>query len=376
MKKFQRLFCDTCNRSTDKQIDNVRFVSDKCTITLNCEGRLSPLENISKPEIATAPALGLQDWRPRNVSASTETRTQEPVFFDISTGSRNQLTIAIPFSGDIPSSVALEFLIKPDAPKEFRKYIFRFDTAFSTIVGVESGSEKNTLRYSQDELVEVFVNGVKLNRGSNLGDFSIFGDGDTPVNSIVINGGISNSGTSQVDVIVSKDEEEKTFDLVFLKSSNEEDRIKIDAWENVDAIQVFKNGQFLNHGVYYCDITDNINLNTLFVASKLKYVQNNIPVVTNTSDVIFLLAQKPFSQIDRLVNAVYPIANMNFDDSYFKFVAVNTKPSLLANQSQIKYSFPHIRVLKFNKEKTLKDAINGIDGILKIDGTQTVGPDV
>jgi hypothetical protein len=376
MKKFQRLFCNTCNRTTDKPLDNVRFTSDKCTITLACEGRLSPIENISKPEITGTPPIGVQDWRPRASHIQQNAQNENMVFVNAFTGIKNQLTCAVLLSGDIPDNLQVKLRAKKASPKEFRSYVFRFDSPFSTVVGLESGLERKTLRYDVSEIVEVFVNGVKLTRGSGPGQYLLFGDGDVPPNTIQLPSGISTIGTTQVDITISALDSDDVQTLTFVKSQYEEDRVSAGAWENVNAVSKLGPDGWKMYQVYRHDITPELKLNCLYVIDSVSYQIAGVPTQVPLEDIFLLLARQPFSPLDRYSNIIIPFSNMGFDSGwYFKYTLVDNISTFEASQSQINTVFPALRMIKFNKELTIKTALSGVDGQVVIDGNKIIGPD-
>ena len=318
MKKFLRLTCTTCKRTIDKPVDNVRFAPDKCTITLKCSGRLIPVEYLSNAQITVASQPNVTDWHQRDVTPTEKTAApSEPVLMNTSTGSFQQLILGIAFDSDPPPDAiaSLTLAVRADTPKNFRSFIFRRDTTFSSVGGVETGREQKTLRFraygADPDLVEVYLNGIKLTQGSNPDQFQLC-DGTSgsvvPENMVSFNTAVSLPGVNQVDVIVSKRQELAQRVLTFVRNADTPIRTKMGAWENVSFFERFVAGVWTKHFIFRCDIKDTtlIDLNSIMTPIGNIMLSNPASAVPLTN-ACFMFAREPFSPLDRYLNLSAPL---------------------------------------------------------------------
>ncbi len=379
MKKYLRLVCNVCNRQVDKLVDNTRVTPDKCTITLNCLGRLFPIEYRSDAQITTSVESGVVDWYPRGTTLTTA-GVQEAALVDTSTGSLQQLVLAVKLPadpGNVHATVTLN--ARSDRPKEFKQYTFRREATFTTISGIEDGAEKKLLKFTawgpDPDIVEVYLNGEKLEIGTDPENFQV-DDGTpstpAPSNTISFNSIISPVGVYPVDVIVSKAAAVPGINLVFERNQDDPNRLSLGAWENVSAIQFFE-GAWENYYLFTCDIASTIAL----TKDSIVYPVGTILVdstVVGLDAAKFLLAKKPFTQIDRYTNLSVPLDTLGADRDYLKYHSVDGVLTLEVTETSIESNFPVGKLIKFNPETTIKTPVEG-DEAIELDGTTVVGPD-
>jgi hypothetical protein len=373
MKKYLRLTCTTCKRSIDKLVDLTHYTPDQCTITLGCEGRLQPIAYISSAGIAVAPEIGITDWRPRGSSITDNIASTDPILIDLGTGSLKQLVIAVPsFTEPVDdATVDLTFSLKADAPKAYRQYVFRKEGSFTTISGIESGLEKKALRFSaygvDPDVVEVFVNGVKREPGTDPADYQLYDGTSTsvsPPNTILFNTAIDQTGIAQVDVIVSKEQSASTRTLTFKRNKSDESRLALGAWENVSYIEWLWETTWRKFYLY-----------TLDLSTVTSIPLNSILVPEVSSEAVLLLARKPYTQLDRYTNVLIPLSDMSAERDYIKYYAVDSITTARVTDTSIIPIFPPLRVGKFNIEKTIKTPTVGIEEQLIFEGRVIIGPD-
>lgn len=383
MKKYLRLVCDTCKRSTDKLLDLTRFTPDQCTITLKCSGRLFPLEQRSSGAITPAPRTGVVDWRPRGTIPTGTVAAKELTFINTATGSKNQLVIAasptqldsLAGRGPAPTTLTLTLNVRDDKPKAYRQYVFRVEGSFDSVNGVESGLEKKTLRFAQNEVVEVYLNGIKLERGSEASGFSIYdgsGSSAVPPNTISFNETISLPGITQVDVVVSAVATTTTVTLELTRNIDDESRRSLGAWENVDTVSHFTN-QWRDLNLYSIDFEDatDLKLNTIMTVASARIGTANV-----IDSAFILLARSPYSTLDRYTTAAVPLTTLSFDRDYLKFFASAGLPTLQVTETAVASVYPPFRVNRFTVEPTIKAALSGVESQVVLDGSVIVGPDV
>jgi hypothetical protein len=371
MKKYQRLKCATCKRDIDKLVDVTHYTPDQCTITLGCEGRLQLLEYRSNAGIAVAPEVGVTDWRPRGSTAAQSKPIQEEQLIGLETGELKQLVLAVPFA-TAPASdavVELELAVIADAPKAFRQYVFRKEGSFSTISGVESGLEKKALRFTAygatPDVIEVFVNGVKREQGTDPEDFQVFtgsATGSAPPNTIVFNTPIDAPGVTQVDIVVSKEAASSAVTMTFLR--NVADGGRSGAYENVSYVDRFMEGNWVRYYLFTLDLDD--------VTSELKL---NSILVPQERDAFFLLARQPYTKVDRYGDIVVALEDLSAERDYIKYYAVDSVTTARVTESALTNLYPPLRFGKFAIESTIKTATAGVEEQLVVDGRVIIGPD-
>ena len=389
MKKYLRVTCSVCKRSIDQLVDTTHFLTDKCVITFKCEGRLFPVEYRSNAGIATAPQVGITDWRPRGstVSGTSTIADSEPTFINTSTGSLGQIVIAasaIPSdtlagrpSGPIVDAIDLVLAVRSDAPKAYRQYIFRVEGSFATINGVESGLEKKVLRFSITDTIEVYLNGVKLEQGINPENFTIDNgtfSSNVPPNTISFNTPIALSGITQVDVVVSAAAQTSTIPLRLLRQQSDESRLTLGSWENVDAVQSVINSSVKTLNLYSIDLEEatTLKLNTIMTVASAKIGNTTLDL----SQVFILLAREPYSQLDRYLSLVVPLSSLGFDRDYLKYFVVDGKSVVYIPQTAATSVYPPLSVTKFTVEKTIQKALSGVTNQVVLDSAVIVGPDL
>lgn len=369
MKRYLRLVCTTCKRSIDKLVDLAHYTPDQCTITLGCEGRLQPVEYRSSAGIAVAPEMGVTDWRKRGTTPIDVKTTSSPLI-DLFTGELKQLVIGVPSSSPSATHV-VSFEVKNDSPKEYRQYVFRKEGAFTSVSGIESGLEKKALRFSTNaanpDVVEVFVNGVKRERGTGPSDYQLY-DGSTdstvPPNTILFNTPISGAGVTQLDVIVSKEQASTTVNLEFKRNTQNESRLNLGAFENISFVERFENGSWVKYWLFTLDIDSATNLPL-----------NSILTTNNSNSGFFLLARPPYSSLDRYANLIIPLSRLDSDLAYINFFLRNGEISAQVSSEAIELVFPPLRFGKFVAEPTLKKRLQGVSEQIVIDGDVIIGPD-
>lgn len=364
MKKYLRLTCSLCRRDIDKLVDITHYTPDRCTITQGCEGRLQPLEYRSSAGIAVSPEVGVKDWQPRGTSTIPGTKIiLPPALLNLQTGSKKQIVIGS--QEDNPNGIVVRLNGKADAPKAYRSYVFRREDAFQNISGVESGLEKKALRFTTSgenpDMVEVYVNGVKREMGTGPNDYQIAAS-----NTITFNTTIDEPSITQVDVIVSKDVPTATYALTFKRNKKDESRTGTGAYENVDYVEGMINGdQWVRYYLYTLD------LDTISGTIPL----NSILVPAQPSDIIFMLARRPYTQLDRYSTAIVRMNGMSVERDFIKYYAQDDETTARVTVAALDNTFPPLRFTKFTVEKPIASAIPGVAEQLVVDGKVITGPD-
>lgn len=385
MKKYLRHACTTCGRTLDRLVDNARVVPDKCTITLGCRGRLFPVDYTSEAELAVAPEVGVVDWHPRNQPTNPIQPLVEPRLVGTSTGDLGQLVLALalPSSPSALATATLDLAVQASTPKAYRHYTFRFEASTTSVAGVESAVERKTLRFTafgaNPDLVEVYVNGVKLEQGPGAGKFQVYDGTSTPPappNTVVLGTAVSGTG-SQVDVVVSKAAEVEVLSLQFHRNIDNPARTFLGAWENVDFVKYHESGVWVNYYLFTYDVLEStdLNLNALLIPTGTVLVVDGGGTAVPLSAARFLLAKSPFTYIDRYTSIHVPLDGLSFSRDYLKYHMVDSVPALEIVETGATTVYPALRVQRLDPELTVKTSTPGSAEQVTLDGSVVVGPD-
>jgi hypothetical protein len=385
MKKYIHLICSVCQRTVDKLVDNTHFAPDRCTITQDCRGRLFPIEYRSNAQITPASISGIPDWQKRvtdaNPASSATAALGDQQLVNTSTGSYQQLVLAVASCPPLSTVAQVTFQLRSDTPKNFKQYTFRYVTSFYTVSGVEAGEEHKTLRFTaygtDPDLVEVYVNGVKLEQGIEPGKFQIY-DGTAgstvPPNMILLNTGITYTGNTQVDVIVSKIETLQSLTVGFTRNTHVAERTNRGAWENVDYIERFIGGVWVPYYIFVFDVLSNTQLPIDSIMVPVgDVIVNGHPVLQ--ADTMFLLARQPYSTIDRYTDQAAILSSLSIDRDYLKYHHVADVPTLELATTALTTFYPPAKLHRFIPDSIITTPISGVTEQKVLDGLIIVGPD-
>jgi hypothetical protein len=395
MKKYVQLKCSVCDRTRDSLIDLKYYSTDKCTITLGCEGRLSPAGYTSDGStLIGVPPTGLTNWYPRSYVPVGTATLAETALYDTATGSKKQLVLAVSDTalGFTPTSnavVTLNFVAEQQVAKDYRQYTYRETSAFTIVNGVEDGAAKKVLRYTvtgpTPDLVEVYLDGVKLTRGLAPSDYRLY-DGTVgspvPPNSVLFNSVVSGVAP-QVDVIVTKAATLSTLALPFVRSVDDDSRAGLGAWEGIDAVKnpAQAAGPLSRWSLFYCDVTE---LGTIPVDIKLRLDASTPSTLTDTSGAVtlnplwaaFLLSRtKVFTELDRQRAKHVPLSALSTNTSYFVIKLIDSERQLLVTEDSAVDVFPPYEVIRYNTSALRKTGLTGNSDSAQLDNLVIVGPD-
>jgi hypothetical protein len=282
-----------------------------------------------------------------------------------------------------PNATAqLTLNVRADTPKNYRQFTYRFDTSFSTVSGVETAIDKKTLRFTaygaNPDLVEVYLNGVKQEQGTNPDQYQIYDGQPTsliPPNMVSFNTAVTVTGTTQVDVIVSKVQALSQNFLSFFKNVDNPARTTTGAWENVDSFTRYVGGSWKTFYIFTYDVlsTADIALNTILTPTGDVMVTGSISVPL--TECYFMLARKPYTTLDRYPDVSIRLDGLTTDRDFLKYHLVAGVATLEITQTGVVAFYPPARLTKFDPELTIKTATSGVTEQLVIDGKVIIGPD-
>lgn len=385
MKKYVSLQCSTCARKKDELIDLTHYAPDRCTITLGCEGRLSPVGYTSDgTTILGVPPTGLSNWYPRGTTTTTNKAIKADSLYDTSTGSKQQIVLAVSNDamGFTPSSAAkviLRLNAEQQTAKDYRQYTYRRSSPFTVINGVEDNQAKKVLRYNitgaTPDQVEVYLNGVKRDRYTDydLHDGTI--GSPVPPNSVLFTSMVTGA-SNQVDVIVTKAAAVTNTELTFTRAIDDESRAGTGAWEGIDAVKSAGLGQY---SLFYCDFAE-ISA-TLALDIKLRVADAVLVDIPSGPEYAVQLAaflvsrSKLHTQVDRQRAKWIPINGLNTNTDYLVIKMVDGVRSMLVTEASAKDLFPVLDVVRFGTPKLQTTNLLGDDDAAELDNTIINGPD-
>lgn len=380
MKKYVTLQCSTCTRKKDELLDLTHYKPDRCTITLNCEGRLTPIGHTSDgTALLGVPPTGLSNWYARGSATISTTTLQADPLYDTSTGAKKQIVLAVSndelgFTPSSSATVTLTLVAEQQTAKDYRQYTYRRTSSFTVINGVEDNQAKKVLRYSltgsTPDVVEVYVNGVKRERFVHYDLYDGAVGSSVPPNSVLFLSTQTGSST-QVDIVVTKAATLSTLTLAFARTIADEARVGTGAWEGVDAVKSAALGQY---SLFYCDFTEDGSHLALDVKLRVQEIglTDGAPH-TITQGAILLSRSKLFTQIDRQRSKWVPL-NSLLNANYMVVKLVNGSRSLMVTETAAIDLFPPLEIVRF-KDPTLTTNLTGNDDGAELDNTLIIGPD-
>lgn len=389
MKNYVTLKCSVCTRQKDELVDLTHYTPDRCTITLACEGRLTVVGHTSEGStLLSVPPAGLTNWYPRGSTVAVGTALATDALYDTSTGAYGQLVVAVSVAalGYDPgpaSTMTIGLLAEQQVARDYRQYTYRRTGAVSVINGVEDATTKKVLRYTlvgpTPDQVEVYVNGVKRTAGVGADQYQLY-DGTVgspvPVNSVLF--GAPVTGTSQIDVVVTKAVAPSALTLTFTRAVSDEARVGTGAWEGVGLVRSPAVG---DRALFYCDFSEIAA--TLPLDVKLRLDPAAPPAVRDTpvsapttlpvSQLSLLLSRaKVHTTIDRLLAVWVPLAALGTE--YLVTKLLDGTRALLVTERAVASLFPPLEAVRYAASTPLRRGI-GADGAAELSNPSINGPD-
>ena len=336
--------------------------------------------------ILPIPPVGSLNWKPRASKQVSGPAAVKPTFYDTSTGTKAQVILAVSdlSTGFTPSPAAtltLQLVAKQQVSRPFQQYTYKRTVTVSTISGVEDGVSRKILRYSPQDEVQVYVNGVKFVNGILPGQYQLYDGTNTspvPPNTILFNTPVSGTNT-QFDIIVTQPVPVTRTTLSFTRMIADESRVGTGAWEGVDAVrnQVTET----RYSLFYCDFTSS-QLSLLNTALKVDTTQPSILTdglvfsqVQLSQSFLLLSRTAAYTSVDRERTVVILLSDLT-NTGYLQAQLTQGVGSLLVTKSAISDVFPVLEVLSYNEKQLVTTALGAGD----VDGAEVlcatiVGPE-
>lgn len=310
--------CDTCTRETERQEDSRRPDPLRCTITLNCRGKLFRSgERAAKKFLFPSTTTSLVDWRARGTVVDPSTTSVEVAQISLCTTRTGQgLTIATKNTTASSGSIVL-YELTPELVK-YKKFFYLINTVVQQIRGVDDSADRNTLRFISTEKVKVFVNGVELESfqfDRSIDNEITFTPMITTINNlieVVVYDDISNTIT-----------EENTIRLPIIRMIASDTRRSNFTWGDTSSIEIFNE----SYSLMFC-----LDINKLIQGQSYGFVgielmDNNVSTLVDPTSVKFVLGKFPFTNNDAELFA-YGAVDTFIDDQVISYKTSTTSTAL------------------------------------------------
>lgn len=313
------------------------------------------------------------------------------MLFDTSTGVNKQFVVAVPdqalgFTPDEHAVLTMNFIAEQQNAKSYLQYTYRRSLPFSTINGVEDGQAKKVLRYDATgltpDVVEVYLNGVRLDQGTGATNFQIC-DGTltspVPPNTVLFNNSITGA-SNQVDIVVTKANPVTSVSFNLTRITADEARVGLGAWEGIDAVTSAAVGRWSLFSVDFTTVSSSLTIDV-----KLRYDPNNLPVLRNhvngslynvVKSSVLLSRTRLFTAVDRNRAAWVPVQDLTGDTEYLVMKVVDGVKSLLVTQNSAQDLFPVLDVVHLSTPALVTTGLTGDAESTQVDNQVIVGPDV
>jgi hypothetical protein len=392
MKRYATMKCSICDRTRDSLIDLKSYSTDKCTITLGCEGRLSPVGYTSDGStLIGVPPSGLTNWYPRSYVPAGTAAATSAALYDTATGSKRQLVLAVSdaaigFTPSDSATVTLNFVAEQQVTKDYRQYVYRKSGSFTVVNGVEDGLAKKVLRYAatglNPDIVEVYVDGVKRTLGVGAGMYRLYdGTPSSPVppNSVLFNTAITGVAP-QVDVIVTKAATLTTLTLTLTRVLDDDSRVGLGAWEGIDAVKTLTSNQ--RWSLFYVDVSE---LGSTPIDIKLRLdgtapstlTDGSVYTLTTNAAAFLLSRTKVYTDVDRQRAKHVLLSSLTTDTSYMVIKFIDGQRQLLVTEDSATDVYPPYEVLRYNPPVLLYSRASraGNGDSAQLDTLVIIGPD-
>jgi len=311
--KYVSYQCTVCRKTKDSVEDPYRTIPNICSITPGCLGKLLFVSEKSQADVLspTSKLIGTQSTNPENVVALKKEET-----VSLSTSNFGSLAIAIlwPSGQTAVPAVKLKLTQRKAYEIKYQQYIFRTTALTSGISSSTKDISGKFLRFDtnaiQQKRVNILVNGVEKPIGSQPNEVTL-----TP-NTVTFNNPIPASSTVSVIVYSEASTIERTlfFDLNSVKMNTD---ISFGSWANIGkaALRPQNTGEIWY--IYSCTFLSDISYSTKSKIDALLNTSDDSVIFSESelSNVRFLLANSPYSHVDRIYNFTVDADKLNDDYS-------------------------------------------------------------
>lgn len=321
--------CSICKRQTQILLDGKRPDPIRCNITQSCRGILSKIGDISNRKTFFTPIVpGLIDFTPRGFPILDLETTVEANSIIISTAANNSvLTLALLQKETIGNDttfftfnqnntrIDIETVINSNEPVnsiiklalfevttdilQFKKYTYVITGNVQLIRGPDDSIDNKNLRFTQNNEIKVFVNGIELNSSefdSSINDQIIFTpeiiDTNNVVEVLVFNNITTNITESDLIFLEFKPLKPNVLDELIIRNTA--------CWGDIFDVEI----NSIERTLLFCTNTSVLNPTKTYGVSRLE-VTSNLTNLTNTiknSEAFILLGQEPYNFKDKFLH--------------------------------------------------------------------------
>ena len=310
MTTYVKYQCSLCRRLKDIEEDNVRVMPNKCIITKGCQGILTILSKSSTTS-PIIPEAGLQDWYARGTVKVAKAIEPPPHPINIVTSSAGALVIALKDAQNLPDFIDVEIVQQRAEEVSYQEFVFK-PAALAAVLGKDVSGR--ILRFDElaiaEDRVIVRVNGIQA--------FPAL----TP-NALTFNSPLPQGSLVSIRVLLEKQIIERRIRM--LKNSLQTSGGFRGSWANIRTVNRYFYGTWSKWHVYSID-----------TLSTLGFGQIMIKNVGFDTEVMLLLAKKPYGGIDRCLDFIIDLDTVSSD-----FLMNRTLPaSLVIDKAFINEIYP------------------------------------
>lgn len=307
--------CDTCLKTTIKQVDELRPFINKCTITYQCTGHLS---EVASDTVSSDKSL--TPWRSRFDKTSVSKAIAEDPELSLLDGTDTLAILLQATTNTAPATLTVDLLIRESRLTRSQEYNYVYEgESISKITGIDNSSTPRALRFSSADKIKLFINGVLIDPSQYLTNVANTITLSTPVEEDYI----------AVKVLVYQETEGVVKTLTFSKSAG------AGAWGNVSSVKAMNSG-FIR---YTCSDLSMLVVNESFTV-------RSITSGSLVAPSYFALSYSPHTAFDRIKDALVDVNVLINAGTVFMY-AVNTRKQadITINMSNIKTNiFPSIQI--------------------------------
>lgn len=346
MTTYIKYQCSICRRTKDIEEDPVRVAPNKCTITKGCGGLLLAVEKTAIQN-QTLPVAGVEDWYPRGEIRTVATRTTEQETVGLATSATGAFTIAVRTTTPniLPATLTLQLIQRRTENVAFQEYVFKPTVSGTVFTGRDANGK--ILRIDSaaiaDDRVSVRVNGVIQTPALST-------------NTVTFATPVSAGSNVTIRVQVEKDTIERSVTLT--RNTEQTPTLSRGAWANVNVVYRQEGvGPDSKVGLTSWYLYSSDALAGLTVG-KLKIGFSGITLPT-----MILLAHAPYRSVDRYLDFVLPVENIN--DDFVLEMETSSAASLVVPRSLVVEFFPPLLlypsgsfIVPDSMETTTSSAVN------------------
>lgn len=349
MKKYRNYQCDICKKQAEFLNDVQHAFIDKCTLTIGCQGKLRFVKDAN----SRTSQIDVQSQVQQSfINPNFENLSQQQIgdFIDPSSNETNTVVFAVKDNFLVNDNSSIKFSLDEvsNSGKEFSEFTFNVSVPISVIFGRDSSINSKILTFDNDSEISIFINGQLID--SEKYDAI---DNSIKFKSPIVYNSFS-SATISVRIIVFKKIEKISKSITCFRNAQ---GLSKNAWSNVKSVIIDK--------VKYNLFTFTLNSQIFSINSKYNFTSAILDdsEYLSLADCVILLANSPFSALDRNASNLVNIKTLTDESNFLKYSLYFEKEMLQISSISLTEIYPPIQLLEiFEKSKEFEaDSTVGVD---------------